>query len=144
MKGFAKLLFASVVVSMVAGCASDVIFIPKVPPHAQAKLLGYYAQPDNKVFVLAVDPSGDYAFGYDVGKATLKEAAKVAVEKCDANREAHGIVAKPYIYALNNKVVYEEMISKSAEAKRKAAGTSQIDEVIRQEVTDEANGPSAE
>ena len=71
MKGFAKLLFASVVVSMVAGCASDVIFIPKVPPHAQAKLLGYYAQPDNKVFVLAVDPSGDYAFGYDVGKEKI-------------------------------------------------------------------------
>ena len=144
MKGFAKLLFASVVVSMVAGCASDVIFIPKVPPQAQAKLLDYYAQPNNKVFVLAVDPGGDYAFGYGVGKATLKEAAKVAVEECDANRAAHGIVARPYIYALNNKVVYEEMIRKAAEAKRQAGEESQIEEVIRQEATGEVNEPAAE
>ena len=36
-----------------------------------------------------------------------------AVEKCDASREAHGIVARPYVYALNDKVVYEEMIRKA-------------------------------
>jgi hypothetical protein len=110
MKVFAKFLFVSVVISMVAGCASDVVYIPKVPQAAQAKLLDYKAQPGNKVFILAVDPGGDFAFGYDYGKATLKEAVEVATKKCDVNREAHRISAKPYIYALNDVVVYEDMI----------------------------------
>ncbi len=113
MKVFVRFLFASVLVAVLAGCASDVAYIPKIPPHAQAKLLDYFEQPDNKVFIIAVDPSGNYAFGYDYGKETLKEAAKVAVEKCDASREASGIIARPYIYALNDKVVYEEMIKKA-------------------------------
>jgi hypothetical protein len=113
MKVFARFLFVSVIVAMVAGCASDSIYVPQIPPHAQAKLLDYFEQPDNKVFIIAIDPSGDFAFGYDYGKATLKEAAKVAVEKCDASREAHGIVARPYVYALNDRVVFEEMIRKA-------------------------------
>ncbi len=113
MKVFVRFLFASVLMAVLAGCASDVAYVPKIPPHAQAKLLDYFEQPDNKVFIIAVDPSGNYAFGYDYGKPTLKEAAKVAVEKCDASRESSGIIARPYIYALNDKVVYEEMIKKA-------------------------------
>jgi len=113
MKVFTKFLFSSVLVAMLTGCASDVAYVPKIPPHAQAKLLDYFEQPDNKVFIIAVDPNGNYAFGYDYGKATLKEAAKVAVEKCDASRDSSGIIARPYIYALNDKVVYEEMIQKA-------------------------------
>ncbi len=113
MKVFTKFLSASVLVAMLAGCASDAVYVPKIPPHAQAKLLDYFEQPDNKVFIIAIDPSGNYAFGYDYGKPTLKEAAKVAIEKCDASRESSGIIARPYIYALNDKVVYEEMIKKA-------------------------------
>ena len=144
MKVFARFLFASVLVSMFAGCASNVAYVPKIPPHAQAKLLDYYAQPDNKVFVIAVDPSGDYAFGYDYGKPTLKEAAKVAVDKCDASRESSGIIARPYIYAINDKVVYEEMIRKAHEAKKKSETQAQEEEVARQEATGEANQPAAQ
>ncbi|MCK4563749.1 MAG: hypothetical protein KAU94_03630 [Verrucomicrobia bacterium] len=128
---------------MFAGCASDVAYVPKIPPHAQAKLLDYYAQSDNKVFVIAVDPSGDYAFGYDYGKPTLKEAAKVAVDKCDASRESSGIIARPYIYAINDKVVYEEMIRKAHEAKKKSEIQAQEQEVARQEDAGEANQPAA-
>ena len=149
MKVLAKILFISTIVALVAGCATDVVYVPKLPTHAQAKFLDYLEQPDNKVFVVAIDPGGDYAFGYDYGKPTLKEAAKVAVEKCDANREAHGIVAKSYIYAINNKVVFEEMIRKDAEAKRRAKSASanageeaQIDEAARQDATGEADQPS--
>lgn len=132
MKVFARVLFASVLVAMLAGCASDVVYVPKIPPHAQAKLLDYFEQPDNKVFVIAVDPSGDYAFGYDYGKPTLKEAAKVAVEKCDASRESSGIIARPYIYALNNDVVYEEMIHKAhagSVAEEREAQKEELEEV---------------
>lgn len=116
MKVFTRVLCLSAVVALVAGCASDSVYIPKIPPHAQAKLLDYFEQEGNKVFIIAIETSGEYAFGYDYGKATLKEAAKVAVKKCDANREAHGITARPYIYALNNDVVYEEMIRKAFES----------------------------
>ncbi|MEA2069641.1 MAG: hypothetical protein U9P12_10600, partial [Verrucomicrobiota bacterium] len=110
MKVLTKIFCVLTVLTLVAGCASDSVYVPKIPPHAQAKLLDYFKQPDNKVFIIAIDPGGDYAFGYDYGKPTLKEAAKVAVEKCDASREFSGIIARPYIYALNDKVVYEEMI----------------------------------
>jgi hypothetical protein len=110
MKVIAKFLVGLTVATMIAGCASDSVYVPKLPPEAQAKLLDYYKQPDNKVFIIAIDPGGDYAYAYDYGKRTLKEAAAVAVKKCDASREASGVVARPYIYALNNKVVYEEMI----------------------------------
>jgi hypothetical protein len=118
MRVFVKFLFVSVVVAMIAGCASNTVYVPKIPPRAQAKLLDYFEQPESKVFVIAVDPSGDFAFGYDYGKPTLKQAAKVAVEKCDASREANGILAKPYIYAVNDKVVYEEMIRKANQSEQ--------------------------
>lgn len=144
MKVFARFLSVSVVAVLMAGCASDFPYVPKIPPHAQAKLLDYHKQPNNKVFVIAIDPSGDYAFGYDFGKATLKEAAKVAVEKCDANREAHRIVAKPYIYAINDKVVYEEMIMKAHEKQKDSEMAAQQDEVARQESEGMAGEAAAE
>ncbi len=68
MKVFVRFLSVSIVGVLLAGCASDVAYVPQIPPHAQAKLLDYYEQPDNKVFVIAIDPGGDYAFGYDYGK----------------------------------------------------------------------------
>lgn len=129
MKVFTRFLFVFVVVAIVAGCASNVVYIPKIPPHAQAKLLDYFEQPGNKVFIIAIDPSGDYAFGYDYGKPTLKEAAKVAVEKCDASRDAQGIIARPYIYALNNKVVYEDMIRKAQQGSVKEEREAQKEEL---------------
>ncbi len=119
MKVFAKILGVSALLALMAGCASSV-YVPRIPQGAQAHLLDYHKQPDNKVFVIAIDAGGDYAFGYDYGKPTTKEAAKAAVEKCDANRKASGVVAKPYIYAVNDKVVYETMIRKAAKAESEA------------------------
>jgi len=142
MKVFAKILSVSMILALIAGCASDVVYVPRIPPQAQAKLLDYLDEPDNKVFVIAIDPGGDFAYGYDYGKPTLKQAAKVAVEKCDANRESHGVVAKSYIYAINNKVVYEQMIRKDAEAKRNAGQNAQVNEAARQDATGEADQPA--
>ncbi len=121
MKAVAKFLFVSVLVSMFAGCASDSAYIPKIPPHAQAQLLDYFEQPDNKVFIIAIDPTGEYACGYDYGKTTVKEAAKVADKKCEASRKNAGILAKPYIYAINDKVVYEEEIRKDLQGSKEEA-----------------------
>jgi len=122
MKVFMKFLAVSIGLAVVAGCASSTVYVPKVPSKVQAQLLNYFELSDNKVFVLAVDPNGDYAFGFDQGKSTLKEAAKVATEMCDANRRARGVFAKPYIYAINDKVVYEEMIRKANEKAVEAEG----------------------
>ena len=110
MKVFAKFLVVSVVVAVVAGCASDIVYIPEVPAHVQAKLMDYDKQPGNKAFVLAVDPSGVYSFGYEYGQDSLKEAVRIATEKCEAGRDAHRVAGKGYIYALNDEVVYEKMI----------------------------------
>jgi hypothetical protein len=129
----ANILCSVTVIAVLTGCASksDNVYIPKIPPAAQAKLLDYYEQPDNKVFIIAVDPGGNFAYAYDYGKSTLKEAAKVATEKCDASREASGIIAKPYIYALNDKVVYEEMI-RAASKGSTAAEEAQVEKVDAQ------------
>ncbi len=131
MKVLVRFLFVSAAMAVIAGCASDGVYVPKVPPQAQAKLLDYYKQPNNKVFVLAVDPGGSFAYGYDYGKKTLKEAAKVAAQKCAASCEANGVLAKPYIYALNDKVVYEEMIRKTSQAGAGASMQIQKQEVER-------------
>lgn len=131
MKVFVKFLAVSLGLTIVAGCASNTVYVPKVPSKVQAQLLDYYEQSDNKVFVLAVDPSGDYAYGVDSGKATLKEAAKVAVEMCDANRKTHSIFAKPHIYAINDRVVYEEMIRKAHEEGVTDERAAQAEELMK-------------
>lgn len=111
MKLLAKIFCSAALVSLIAGCASnDTAYIPKIPPEVQAKLLDYEKQPDNKVFILAIDPGGNFAYAYEYGQPTLKTAAKIAVDKVDASRAANGIVARPYVYALNDKVVWADMI----------------------------------
>jgi len=134
MKVFAKFLTVSVGLAVIAGCASNSVYVPRVPTKVQAQLLDYFEQPNNKVFVLAVDPSGQYAYGFDQGKSTLKEAAKVAVEMCDANRKFYGIFAKPYIYAINDKVVYEEMIRKAHAKGVEDEREARQQEVMKQDI----------
>jgi hypothetical protein len=127
MKVLAKFLCVGVLISVVAGCASnDSVYVPKVPPGVQAQLLDYFAQPDNKVFILAVDPGGDYAFGYDYGKATTKEAAKAALDMCEDGRKSLGIAGDPIVYALNDKVVYEDSVRRNANKGKKAAPAKEM------------------
>jgi len=100
-------------IALVAGCASEGPIVPRLPTHAQALYMDYQSKPDNKVFVVAVDPSGDFAVGYEYGKATKKEAYEAALAKCDANRKSYGVLSKAQVYAINNTVVYEESIRKN-------------------------------
>lgn len=111
MKMLVRVMSVSALVAFLAGCAcNDYAYAPKIPQAVQAKILDYNAQPGNKVFVVAIDACGDYAFGYDFGKATLDEARRVAIEKCDASRASSGVKALATIYAINDDVVYEKMI----------------------------------
>ncbi|MCF7847800.1 MAG: hypothetical protein K9M45_03030 [Kiritimatiellales bacterium] len=121
MKTLIKSIMVGLVVVVVAGCASDVVYVPQLPMAAQKKLLAYEKLPPNKVFVIAIDPGGHYAYGFDSGKATLKEAAKIATLKCDKQRDTYGVASKTYIYAINDKVVYRDMIKASVERDKQEA-----------------------
>ena len=112
MKVLTKILCVGILIAVVSGCVSDGPYVPKLPTHAQTLYMDYQQQPDNKVFVVAVDPSGDFAVGYEYGKATKKEAYKAALEECKANCKEYGVLAEPHVYAINSKVVYEEAITK--------------------------------
>ena len=117
MKVLARVCVGLMISAFIAGCASKSVYVPKIPKAAEAHIAEYNEKPGNKVFIIAVDPGGQFAFGYDYGKATIKEAAKSAVEQCDASRETFGVVGKPFVYAINNKVVYETMVRKAAGSK---------------------------
>ncbi|MEN7973581.1 MAG: hypothetical protein ABFR47_07080, partial [Verrucomicrobiota bacterium] len=139
MKVLTKVFLVSVVLALFAGCTSSGPYVPEVPPKVQAQLLDYFKLPGNKVFILAVAANGDYAFGYDYGRATLKEAGKAAIKMCDENRESADVFAKPYIYAVNDKVVYEEMIKKAHEE-----GVEDEREVQKKELLKTEEAPSEE
>jgi len=113
MKVLTRILGVGMMIAMVAGCASDGPYVPRLPTHAQSLYMDYQSKPDNKVFVVAVDPSGDFAVGYEYGKATKKEAYEAALAKCNENREAYGVLSKAHVYAINNTVVFEESLRKS-------------------------------
>ena len=113
MKVLTKLMCVGVFVSLVAGCASDGLYVPDLPTHAQTLYMDYQKMPENKVFVVAIDPSGDFAVGMDSGRATKKEAYQAALAECNQNREAYGVLSPAYVYAINDKVVCEEAIKKS-------------------------------
>jgi len=102
-----------------AGCATqnNEVYVPRVPAVAKSKLLDYYEQSGEKVFLIAVDPDGKAAVGYAYGKATQAEAYTEAIRNCDESRRASGVLSRPYFYAINNVVVYDTVI-KSANAKK--------------------------
>ena len=62
--------------------------------------------PGQKVMVVAVDPTGEWSFGYDDNRATLEEAAKNAATKCDKEREERKVFTKAKLFAVNNEIVY--------------------------------------
>lgn len=141
MKVLAKVFSVVAMASVVAGCASKSsdAYVPKIPQGAQTMLLDYFAQPDNKVFVIAVDPGGDFSAGYESGKYTLEEATEVAYERCEANREASGVIAGTYIYAINNEVVYTDAIAAWQQiAADKAAEAAALEAVAAEEAAAEA------
>jgi len=125
-------------VAVIAGCVSDSVYVPELPMSVKKKLIEYKKLPSNKVFVVAIDPGGTYAYGYDGGKATLKEAAKIATLKCDKQRKKYGIVSKPYIYAINDKVVYHDMIKAGMKHDKQQARQKKAAEAAQKEAAAES------
>lgn len=144
MKLLAKVCCSAALIAIVAGCASDSAYIPKVPVGAQQALLDYEKLPGNKVFIMAVDPGGDFAYAFESGSATLKMAAKVAVEKIDVQREENGVVGRPYVYALNDKVVWGDMIRAAHKGSVEDERDAQVAEAAKLEAQGDVTEESME
>jgi len=109
MKMFVKFALLSAILVAVYGCASQPYDARIRPPDAMNPVfLRYKELPGQKVFVVAVDPTGEWAFGYDHSRETLEEAAKNAARKCDLARKRHKVVTKAKLFAVNDEVVYNK------------------------------------
>lgn len=109
MKLFIKMTLLSALLSLACGCASSGNkFEARLPPPdvIDSVFMRYKELPEQKVFTVAVDPNGQWAFGYDHGRETLEEAARNAAIKCDQARKRHRVLTKARLYAVNNDIVY--------------------------------------
>jgi len=110
MKFLFKLAVAAVLLGSVYGCASsgEKQFETRLPPPEKMNpvFLKYKNLPGEKIFVVAIDPVGRWAYGYDYGKDTLEEAARTAATKCDRARKKHKVFAKAKLFAVNDEIVY--------------------------------------
>lgn len=111
MKPLVKLTLLATLLSSLFGCASANYETRLPPPDAfNPTFLSYKELPGEKVMVVAVDPTGEWAFAYDDNRATLKEAAINAAIKCDKARDKFQVFAKGRIFAINNDIVYYDEI----------------------------------
>jgi hypothetical protein len=109
MKALVKIALLSILLSTVYGCASSgEKFEVRIPPPDAFNpiFLRYKEMPGQKVMVVAIDPTGQWAFGYDDNCGTLEEAARSATMKCDQEREKYQVFAKARLFAVNDEIVY--------------------------------------
>ncbi len=110
MKLFVKFALLAALLSTVFGCTTpgetfEVLLAP--PDSFNAVFMRYKETPGQKVIVVAVDPGGRWAYGYDHTRSTLEEAARRAAIKCDKAREKHNVFTKAKIFAINDTVIYD-------------------------------------
>lgn len=110
MKLFLKALVLAVALMTLFGCSTmtDEQYETRLQPPESFNpiFLRYKELAGNKVIVVAVDPGGHWAFGYDHGRDTLQEAAENAAIKCDKARKKYKVYTKAKIFAVNDEVVY--------------------------------------
>ena len=107
MKTLVKIALLSALLSTVFGCASGT-YENRIPPPDAFNLyyLHYKELPGQKVMVVAVDLTGQWAFGFDHSRATLEEAAQNAATKCDIGRRKNQVLSKAKLFAVNDEIVY--------------------------------------
>ncbi|MDD3277109.1 MAG: hypothetical protein PHP93_08685 [Kiritimatiellales bacterium] len=107
MKNFIKVAVLSALLATVFGCASGTYETRLDPPDAFNPIFMQYKDlPGQKIMVIAVDLTGQWAFGYDGGRATLEEAAENAAIKCDKARDKHQVFTTAKLFAVNDEIVY--------------------------------------
>jgi len=109
-----KLFGLLMLLGSIFGCATqDEIETRLPPPDAfNPTFLKYKALDGEKVMVVAIDLGGNWAFGYDHSRNTLREAAESAAVKCDTQREKHSVFAKGKLFAVNDEIVYYDKMFK--------------------------------
>jgi hypothetical protein len=109
MKSLIKIVLLSVLVSAVYGCASSGEKFEtrlRPPDIFNPYYLAYTKLPGQKVCVVAVDPDGKWAFGYEGARETIEAAAEHATADCDQQRDKFNIHAKAKLFAVNDEIVY--------------------------------------
>lgn len=109
MKLFVYAASLTLILSSLVGCATlDTTGEPKLQPPDEfnAIFMKYKELPEEKVMVIAVDPSGRWAYGYGQSEATLEAAATNAVINCNEVRRDHNVSASAKIFAVNNDIIY--------------------------------------
>lgn len=108
MKPLVTFTLLATMAALISGCAGIEDYEARLrPPDALNPVFMRYKElAGQKVFVVAVDPTGNWAFGYDHGRDTLKEAAHNAAVKCDKAREKYEVFNKAKRFAINDEVVY--------------------------------------
>lgn len=102
-----KLIAPAAIIALLTGCATSSYETRYDPPSEVNQVFMRYKElPGQKVMVIAVDPTGQWAFGYDHSRATLEEAAATAAKKCDIARQKFEVFSKAKLYAINDEVVY--------------------------------------
>ncbi len=108
MKMFAKWFLLVVLSSIVFGCATQETSGLRLPPPVafNTTFLKYQALQGEKVMVLAVDPGGSWACGFEYAQNSLEEATESATITCDLNRKESKVFTKATLFAVNNDIVY--------------------------------------
>jgi hypothetical protein len=109
---FIQSVFLFCLIVIVAGCASNQDQITRIPPPDDFNpiFLKYKDLPGQKVMTIAVDPTGEWSFGYDFNKDTLEEAAVNAATYCDQSRDKFKVVSKARLFAVNDEIVYYDNV----------------------------------
>lgn len=110
MKLFIKMVLLVSVLFTLFGCATTdgEKFEARLRPPQEFNpiFLKYKEFSGQKVLVVAVDPGGNWAFGFDYDRDTILEAAEKAAVKCDKARKKHQVFTRAKIFAINDEVVY--------------------------------------
>lgn len=113
MKKLIRFALLSALLSIVYGCASDYNTFVGPSDEINKAFMEYKALPGQKVFVVAFDPNGPWAYGYADSCATIEEAAKAAAIACDKHRKENQVLNKAKVFAINNDIVYYKKLKKS-------------------------------
>jgi len=109
MKLFIKFALLAVLLSTVFGCVtSDENFEVRLTPPGDFNpvFMTYKELPGEKAIMVAVDPGGRWAFGFDHSQSSVEEAVKIATEKCNSARKNHDVFTEAKVFAINDEVIY--------------------------------------
>ncbi len=114
MKLFIKFSLLAALFTSLFGCANTGSFETRLAPPEEfnTTFLKYQKLAGEKVMVIAVDPGGHWAYGYDHSRETVQQAAENAAFKCDEARKKHEVYTKAKIFAVNNDIIYYDQFKR--------------------------------